>query len=86
MENAETILVVILASFLAIFLLIAIVAGIKLIQVLNHLRKIIEKAEAIADKAENAAAFFAKASGPAMFGKLIANIVDTISNKAKKKR
>lgn len=86
MENAETILVVILASFLAIFLVIAIIAGIKIIQVVNQLRHIITKAEAIADKAENAAAFFAKASGPAMFGKLIANIVETVSSKSKKKR
>ena len=86
MENAETILVIVLASFLAIFLLLAIIAAVKIIQVVNHLNRIAEKAETIADKAESAASFFSKAAGPAMIGNFLANIVDVVTNKTKKKR
>ncbi len=86
MENAETILVIILASFLALFLILAIVATVKIIQIVDHLKRISEKAEAIADKAEDAASFFSKAAGPAMIGNLLANIADIVSKKSKKKR
>lgn len=85
MENAETILVIILASFLALFLILAIYATVKIIQIVNHISAIAEKAEAIADKAETAASFFSKAAGPAMIGNLIANIADAVGKKAKKK-
>lgn len=86
MENAETILVVVLASFLALFLLLAIVATIKLIQIFNHINKITEQAEAIADKAEETVSFFRKAAGPVAIGNLIANIFEAVGSKSKKKR
>lgn len=86
MENAETILVIILASFLALFLVLAIVATVKIIQIVNQLKQIAQKADAIADKAETAAAFFSKAAGPALIGKFIANIADVVGKKAKSKR
>lgn len=86
MENAETILVIVLASFLALFLLLAIVATIKIIQVLNYMKRIGERAEAIADKAETAANFFSKAAGPAMIGNLLANLADAVTKKTKKKK
>lgn len=86
MENAAEILVVVLASFLALFLLLAIVISIKLIQLLNYFKRIAEKAEAIADKAETAASFFSKAAGPAVIGNLIANITEAVTKRSKKKR
>lgn len=86
MENAEEILVVVLASFLALFLFLAIVATIKIIQVMNHLNRIGERAEVIADKAETAANFISKAAGPAMIGNLLANIADAVSSKKSKKK
>lgn len=85
MENAETILVIVLASFLALFLLLAIIATVKIIQVANHLKHISERAEAIADKAESAANFFGKAATPALIGNILANIADMVSKKTKKK-
>lgn len=86
MENAETILVVILASFLAIFLLLAIVVAIKTIQILNRLKSISEKAETIADKAEAASEFISKAASPAIIGNLIANLADAVSRHKSKKK
>lgn len=86
MENAAEILVIVLASFLALFLLLAITVSIKLIQLVNHIRRIAEKAEYIADKAETATSFFSKAAGPALIGNLIANITEAVTKIHKKKR
>lgn len=86
MENAAEILVIVLASFLALFLLLAIVAAVKIIQLLRYFKRIAEKAELIADKAETAASFFSKAAGPAVIGNLIANITEAVTKRSKKKR
>lgn len=85
MENAETILVIFLSSFLAIFLLLAIIATAKIIKLINHLNYIGEKAENIAEKAENVADFFSKGSGVASMGNLLSNMVDIVTKKSKKK-
>lgn len=86
MENAETILVVVLASFLALFLLLAIIATVKAIQVLNHLKHISEKADSLADKAEVVGNFISHAAGPVAIGNLIANISEMVfKNKSKRK-
>lgn len=86
MENAEQILVVILASALAVFLLLAIIATVKIIQILNHLKAIAEKAEQVADKAEAVGEFFAKTAGPSAIVKLFANVVDAFKQKKSRKR
>lgn len=85
MENAEQILVVILASALALFLILAIIATVKIIQILNHLKSITEKAEQIADKAEAVSEFFAKTAGPSALVKLFANVVDAFRRGKSKK-
>jgi hypothetical protein len=78
MENAQTVLVVILSTFLAIFLILGIIALTKLIQVLDHLKRISEKAEHLASTAENIGEFFKYTAGPAAIGKLLANISSVI--------
>lgn len=78
MNTTEQILVIILASTLAIFLILAIVATIKVIQILNHLKVITEKAEQLVDKAEAVGEFFQKTAGPVALGKLISNIVGSV--------
>lgn len=85
MENAQTILVIVLASFLTLFLILAIIVTVKLIQILNRMKELTNRAGALADKAENAASFFTKAAGPALFGNLLANIADAVRKKTKKK-
>lgn len=82
--NAAQILVVILAGFLALFLLLSIVIAIKIIQVLNHLKSISQKAERLADTAESVGEFFKYTAGPAAIGKLFANVVDTVLKSRKK--
>lgn len=87
MEDAQTILVIILASALALFLILAIVAVVKLIQLLTQLKRLTDKAEKLADRAENVTEFFKYTAGPAAIGKLLSNISETVHkhrNKSKK--
>ena len=60
MNSTEKILVIFLSTALAVLLVLSIVAVIKLIQVLNHIKRITAKAEDIADKAEAVGEFFQK--------------------------
>lgn len=78
-------LVTILAVFLAAFLILAIVLIVKIIQITKHVKRIIEQAEQVADKAEHIAAFFERTSTSMSFLKFIANITDIVSKKAKRK-
>jgi hypothetical protein len=76
MNTAEQVLVIMLASALAVFLVLGIVVLVKVVQILNHVRAITEKAEHIAEQAEAVGAFFQKTAGPVALGKLISNITD----------
>lgn len=87
-DTALEILVIILSVTLAVFLLLGIYLTIKVIQVVNHIKKITEHAEQVADKADHISDFFAKTATPVAIAKLIANISDIIQKKRslKKKR
>lgn len=85
-NDAASILVLILAGVLAVFLLMASIAAYKLIQVLQHLKSISDKAEKLADSAEHVGDFFKHAAGPAALVKLIANITESVFKQRKKKR
>ncbi len=78
MGNSEQILVIILSATLAIFLILGIVALVKLIQILNHLKVISEKAEKLINTAENVGEFFRYTAGPAAIVKLFSNISDVV--------
>lgn len=84
MGNAEQILLVTLASALAVFLVLAIIATAKLIQILNHLKRISEKAEKLANTAESVGEFFKYTAGPATLGKIVMNIVESFKHKKSK--
>lgn len=82
--DAAQILVIILSAFLALFLLLGIIVAIKLIQILNHLKTISEKAERLASSAESIGEFFKYTAGPAAFGKFLANVTETVLKHRKK--
>ncbi len=86
MEDTQTILVIILASALAVFLILGIVVTIKLIQILQQLKLIMDKAEKLADRAEHVTEFFKYTAGPVALGKLITNISETVFKHHKKSR
>ncbi len=78
MNEAEKILLIILGSVLAIFLILAIVLTVKIIEIVQHVKRIIEKAEDIADKAEAVGDFFKKTAGPIAVGRLFTNIAESM--------
>ncbi len=85
MTFSERFLVVVLAAALAVFLLLAIVALVKVNQILKHIRHITEKAEKLTDHAEAVGEFFQKTAGPTAIAKLLSNIVHSFrTSKAKK--
>lgn len=87
MNTSEQILVIILSSTLAILLIICIVAAVKTVQILNDVKRIVKKAESIADKAEAVGDFFKASAGPAAITKLLANIFNAHkSNKSEGKK
>jgi predicted PurR-regulated permease PerM len=79
------VLVIILSVFLALFLALSIVVVVKLIQIANRIKHIVQQAEQVADRAESISSFFERTATPVAILKLIANIGETIQKKAKKK-
>ncbi|HLB66143.1 MAG TPA: hypothetical protein VJJ78_00915 [Candidatus Saccharimonadales bacterium] len=81
MDTASQVLLIIVSVTLTLFLLVGIVLAIRLVQILDHVKNITEKAEKIADNAESVSEFFQKTAGPAAITKLVANIVHTLKKK-----
>lgn len=79
-------LIAILSVGMAIILFLVIIALYYTIKILNSIRGITDKAERIADNVDSASQFFKKTAGPAAFGKMLANIIETIREKEGKKK
>lgn len=79
--TTEQMLLIILSATLAMFLIISIIIGIKTIQILNHVKSIITKAEQIADKAESVTEFFQKTAAPVAIGRLLSNIFNATKDR-----
>ena len=79
MNTAEQILVIILASFLAIFLLLAIIVTVKAIQVMSRLKDVVEKAKEVADNVESASEMLRKTAGPIAVGRFFMNMADVVT-------
>lgn len=83
MENAESILIIILSVTLTVFLLVAIVFIASLIKFISYLRIVAAKAEQVVDNVESASAVLKNVAGPLAVGKFFSNVVDIIRNKRK---
>ncbi len=81
MEEALIFLVIVLSTFLAIFLVLGIILLAKAIQVANRIKEISERAEHIAGKLEGAVEFLQKASGSLAIGKLVTKLADHLTSK-----
>lgn len=87
METAQQVLVIILSSFLAIFLLLSIITLVLIIKVVRSVKRLTLKAEHLADKAEEIGDFVKHASGPIAIGRALGVITDALmSRKSKSKR
>jgi hypothetical protein len=78
MTGYEQFLVVVLATFLAIFLLLGIIVLILAIKVMLAVKRITRKAEKFADKAGAIGDFFSRASGPLAVARVMSFVADTL--------
>jgi len=85
MENAQEILVVFLASALAVFLVLGIILLIICIKIANKVKHITERAEQFSEKAENIAEFLSKSAMPLAVAKFVAVVSEIFKNRDSKK-
>ena len=78
MNTAAEVLLIIVSATLALFLLIGIVVLIKLLQLVNTLKRIADTAEKLADSAEAVGNFFRKTTGPVALGTFVTNMVESV--------
>lgn len=86
MENAAEILLIIVSSVLAVFLLIAIAAGIYILSLLRQLRRVVKTAENVALNVEAAAKSFERSAGPLSAIRAIGSIIEQLTKAKKGKR
>ena len=79
------ILVIILSVFLAIFLLLGITLTIMVIGIVTRIKRIVERAEAVAEKVEHAGDLFHKSAGPLALARIITNIAENFKHRSAKK-
>lgn len=83
MTGYEQFLTIVLASFLGIFLVLAIALTVLLIKITKTIKRITDKAESFADKAEAVGEFFENASGPMALGRALATISESFFKRYK---
>lgn len=81
MDTASQILLIIVSSVLALFLIVSIVLLIKIIKVVKSVNVVIKKAEHLVDSAEAATEVFKKAAAPMAFSKVFGSILDLVQKK-----
>lgn len=86
MDTTEEVLVVILSSALAIFLVLAIVGAYKIIKLVNTLQNLADKAEHIAEAAETMAESARKAFDVLSVGRVFTNITKSFVNRSKESK
>lgn len=84
MNGYEQILVVILSSFLAIFLLLGIIILVLAIKVIRSVKRVTERAEHLVEQAENVGEFLEHASAQLTIGRFISTLSGILSRKKSK--
>jgi hypothetical protein len=80
MDTTERTLLVILSAFLALFLLLSIIAVIQVLLLLHKIRHVVEKAEKIVASAEVVGGVFRNAAGPLGIMRLIQSLAEVASH------
>ena len=75
--DSYDILVIFLSTALVVFLILAIVFTAYLIKIARTVKQISEKAKAAASSMESAAHIFRKSAAPAVFSRIVANVVES---------
>lgn len=81
MEASLTFLVIVLSLFLALFLLLSIVLLIKSIQVVNQIKRVSGRIEAVVDRVDRLAEVIENTSGSLAIGKLITKAIEYLQSK-----
>jgi hypothetical protein len=84
MNTTLDVLIIIVSATLSVFLIVAILLTVKLIQITQSLKRIALKAEKIADSADAIGTFFRQTATPIALGRFITNIVDAVRKHNKK--
>ena len=84
MNTAEQILVVLLATALAVFLVLAITAAVYAIKLIKTLQKIADKAQEFVDSAEKTADLVKSAVGQLSLMRFVQNVVSMVQKRSKK--
>lgn len=83
METAAEILVIILSTFLAFFLLLGVILTIYLIKITRKIRKITDSAEKTVSNVEHTVSGIAKAVSPMFVASVVKKYVDKIKKEVK---
>jgi biopolymer transport protein ExbB/TolQ len=75
MQNAESILVVIVSSFLTLFLIVMVVLILQVIKLVKQLKLIADKAEKAVESVEHAGEMLKNTSGPLAIIKFVRNMI-----------
>lgn len=84
-NNAYEVLVLILATTLAVFLILAIIAAVKLNQILDQVKVITDKTERFIDKAETVGEFISSLTVPTLLGTIIGSVGETMKKRKGKR-
>lgn len=83
-QNAESILVIIVSALLSLCLIAVIITLIFVMKLVRNVRQIIKKGENLIDTAEEATEMIKNATGKVSFLALLHNIVNAVSHNRKK--
>ncbi|HUD05418.1 MAG TPA: hypothetical protein VMR18_00640 [Candidatus Saccharimonadales bacterium] len=83
MNTASGVLLIVVSSVLSVFLIVGIIVLVKVIQLINSLKRISQKAEKVIDSAEAVSNIFRKSAGPLAIGRFLNNIMDAVAKHKK---
>jgi len=83
MQNAESILVIIVSTTLALFLVAAIAVLVMVAKLIQSVRRVVDQAEKVVETAGEAAEMMRNASGPLALFKVVRNMMKAV-DKARK--
>lgn len=85
MNTAEQILVIILSSFLALFIGLSVILVVSLLRLTKKMNEITDTAHKIVDNVENVSDMFKKTAGPMALGKFFVNMAEAVAKHKKEK-
>jgi hypothetical protein len=83
MNTTDTVLLIIVTSLLSIFIILCIAVVIGMLKLLTAVKRVVQKAEEVADQVESAAEIFKDTQGRMAMFKLVRNIIKVVQRSRK---